>query len=307
MAKTTVLRDLLTGPSLARIIGAHSPLSARLGAEAQFDAVWASGLEISAVAGVPDANILSMSQVLQSAADIAAAVPVPVLADCDSGFGNVNNVVDMVQRYERAGIAGVCIEDKQFPKLNSFVSGNHDLTPVHDFVTKIIAATQTREDPDFVVVARIEALIAGAGMTEALRRAEAYAAAGADALLIHSKKSGPDEVYEFRKLFDGPIPLIVVPTTYNTVTTKDLQAAGFGAVIYANHALRGAIEAMQQVLAQIHQDGTTQYVESRIAPLKQVFDLQRVDAMLENQTRYEKLAEASLAHLEVSGRPQVTA
>jgi phosphoenolpyruvate phosphomutase len=307
MAKTTVLRDLLTGPSLARIIGAHSPLSARLAAEAQFDAVWASGLEISAVAGVPDANILSMSQVLQSAADIAAAVPVPVLADCDSGFGNVNNVVDMVHRYERAGIAGVCIEDKQFPKLNSFVSGNHDLTPVHDFVTKIIAATQTREDPDFVVVARIEALIAGAGMTEALRRAEAYTAAGADALLIHSKKSGPDEVYEFRELFDGPIPLIVVPTTYNTVTTKDLQAAGFGAVIYANHALRGAIEAMQQVLAQIHQDGTTQYVESRIAPLKQVFDLQRVDAMLEDQARYEKLAEASLARLEDSGRRQVTA
>lgn len=306
MAKTTALRTMLAAPTITRIMGAHSPLSARIAAEARFDAIWASGLEISAVAGVPDANILSMGETLQAAADIAAAVHVPVLADCDSGFGNVNNVVDMVRRYERAGISGVCIEDKQFPKLNSFISGNHDLTPVPDFVTKIIAATQTREDPDFVVVARIEALIAGRGMAEALHRAEAYAEAGADALLIHSKKSVPDEIHEFRERFDNQIPLVVVPTTYNTVTAEDLQSAGFGAVIYANHALRGAIVAMQEVLTQIREDGTTRHVESRIAPLKRVFELQGVDAMLEHQERYKKLADASLEGLAHGARSAAT-
>ncbi|MDG4808723.1 phosphoenolpyruvate mutase [Micromonospora sp. WMMD1120] len=301
MTKTAALRNILSAPSIARIMGAHSPLSARMASEADFDAIWASGLEISALAGVPDANILSMSQSLQAAADIAAAVDIPVLADCDSGFGNVNNVVDMVQRYERAGIAGVCIEDKQYPKLNSFVEGNQDLAPVRDFTAKIIAATQVRTDPDFVVVARIEALIAGAGMDEALRRAEAYASAGADALLIHSKQSSPDQVCEFRQRFPGEIPLVVVPTTYHTVTAADLEALGFGAVIYANHALRGSIAAMQEVLEQIIQDGTSHHVESRIASLSRVFELQGMGRMLEQQVQFEKLAEARLAELELSG------
>lgn len=301
MRQTTRLRQLLQDDTIVRLIGAHSPLSAKIGEETGFDAIWASGLEVSALAGVPDANILSLAESALAASNMANAVEIPVLADCDSGFGNVNNVADMVRRYETGGVAGVCIEDKQYPKLNSFAGAQQDLTSTEDFVSKIIAATQSRQDPDLVVVARLEALIAGAGMEEALERAFAYEAAGADALLIHSKRTTPDEIYEFRQRYKGKVPVIVVPTTYNHVTASELEAHGFGAVIYANHALRSSISAMQSVLRRIHSDGTTRHIEAEIAPVKRVFELQKMSEMLEDQRRFEADAGVLLEGL----RPQV--
>lgn len=281
------LRDALENPRLARAMGAHSPLSARLAAETGFDVVWSSGLEISAVAGVPDANILAMPQCLEAAAAMAAAVDTPVLADCDSGFGNVNNVIHMVRAYEARGVGGVCIEDKQFPKLNSFIEGNQDLAPLDDFAAKIRGAVECRNSADLVVVARIEALISGRGQDEALRRADVYEAAGADALLIHSKRSDPAEVFEFREAYSGDLPVIVVPTTYHQVTAEELEQRGFAMAIYANQALRSSIKAMRETLGRIYRDGTTRNVEEDIAALKEVFDLQGVAQMLERQDRYE--------------------
>ncbi|MEV5844051.1 isocitrate lyase/phosphoenolpyruvate mutase family protein [Streptomyces sp. NPDC090088] len=281
------LRAALRAPRLARAMGAHNPLSARLAEEAGFDVVWSSGLEISAAAGVPDANILAMPECLDAAAGLAAAVRTPVLADCDSGFGNVNNVIHMVRSYEARGIAGVCIEDKRFPKLNSFIEGNQDLAPLDDFAGKIRAAAETRED--MVVVARLEALISGQGMDEALRRAEVYERAGADALLIHSKRKDPEEVFAFRAAYRGDLPVIVVPTTYNQVTVAELEQRGFAMAIYANQALRSSIRAMRDVLTRIMRDGTTRHVEAELAPLKEIFDLQRMPQMLEQQDRYESL------------------
>ncbi|ANP53481.1 phosphoenolpyruvate phosphomutase [Streptomyces griseochromogenes] len=277
----------LRAPRLARAMGAHNPLSARLAEETGFDVIWSSGLEISAAAGVPDANILAMPECLDTAASLTAAVDVPVLADCDSGFGNVNNVIHMVRSYEARGVAGVCIEDKQFPKLNSFVEGNQDLAPLDDFAGKIRAAVDVRRE--LVVVARLEALISGLGMDEALRRAEVYERAGADALLIHSKRDDPDEVFAFREAYDGDLPVIVVPTTYNSVTADELQSRGFAMAIYANQALRSSVRAMRHTLTRIMQDGTTHHVEDELAPLKELFDLQRMPQMLDQQSRYEAL------------------
>ena len=271
-------------------MGAHNPLSARLVEEAGFDAVWASGFEIAATRAQPDANILSMTECLEVAAELAAAVDVPVLADCDSGFGGVGNVTHMVCSYEERGVAGVCIEDKLFPKLNSFVNGHQELAPVGDFAAKIVAATEARSDPDFVVVARIEALIAGAGMDEALRRAAVYERAGADALVIHSKRDVPDEVYEFAERYTGSLPVIVIPTTYPAVTTGDLRRRGIDAVIYANQSLRAAIRAMRDVMERIAVSGSTAPVEAEIAPLRDVFGLQRMDELLSRQRRYEERA-----------------
>ncbi|NLU69829.1 isocitrate lyase/phosphoenolpyruvate mutase family protein [Streptomyces sp. HNM0574] len=287
----------LRRPRLARAMGAHSPLSARLAEEAGFDVVWSSGLEISATAGVPDANILAMPECLESAASLADSVALPVLADCDSGFGNVNNVIHMVRAYERRGVAGVCIEDKRFPKLNSFLegsAGSQDLAPLDDFAGKIRAATDVRRE--LVVVARIEALISGLGMAEALRRAEVYERAGADALLIHSKRTDPDEVFAFRAAYSGDLPVIVVPTTYSQVTADELEQRGFAMAIYANQALRSSLRAMRETLIRIKNDGTTHHVEGELASLKDIFGLQRVPEMLEQQAHYEalgqKLAEA---------------
>lgn len=292
----TRLRAALHGGELARTMGAHSPLSAKLAEEAGFGAVWSSGLEISATAGVPDANILAMPQCLEVAAAMADAVDLPVLADCDSGFGNVNNVIHMVRAYESRGVAGVCIEDKQFPKLNSFLDGNQDLTPVADFAAKIQAAVECRRSEDLVIVARLEALISGLGLDEALHRAEVYEGAGADALLIHSKRTDPGEVFAFRDAYRGDLPVIVVPTTYNQVTAAELTERGFAMAIYANHALRSSIRAMRETLTKILRDGTTHHVEEDIAPLKEIFDLQGVPQMTERQNRLEaqgrELAEA---------------
>lgn len=281
------LLEALKGPDLARAMGAHNPLSARLAEEAGFEVIWSSGLEISAAAGLPDANILSMSDCLDAASDMAAALSVPVLADCDSGFGNVNNVLHMVRSYEARGVAGICIEDKQFPKLNSFVEGPQDLAPIDDFAAKIRAATECREN--LVVIARLEALISNRGMGEALRRAEVYEKAGADALLIHSKLSSPDEVFVFRDAYDGDLPVVVVPTTYSQVTAEELRAHGFAMAIYANHSLRSSIQAMRETLRRILRDGTTFHVEPDITPLKEVFDLQGVPRMLDRQSHYEAI------------------
>ncbi|MEU2246327.1 isocitrate lyase/phosphoenolpyruvate mutase family protein [Streptomyces sp. NPDC019224] len=288
-AKTHALRNALTGSTITRFMGAHSALSAKLAEEAGFEAVWASGLEISAARALPDANILSMAECLEAAAEIAAAVGIPVLADCDSGFGGVGNVAHMVRSYESRGLAGVCIEDKQFPKMNSFVAGNQDLAPIGDFAAKITAAKEARTDENFVVVARIEAFISGVGLDEALRRATVYEAAGADALLIHSKIGSPEEVYSFREAYRGELPVIVVPTTYPQVTAEELAEHGFGGVIYANQGLRASITAMRTVLSQIGGDGSTYGVEGSIASLKDIFALQNVDDLLARQQRHDEL------------------
>jgi phosphoenolpyruvate phosphomutase len=184
---------------------AHNMLSARLVEQAGFPVLWASGLELSAAKGVPDANILTMSDVLESARELAHAVDIPVLADCDSGYGDVGNVAAMVRSFEAGSIAGVCIEDKIFPKLNSFAVGAQDLVPVEDMVARLIAAVDAKVDSDFVVVARLESLIAGQPMEDALFRARAYEAAGADALLIHKKQKSADQIAEFCARYDGKL------------------------------------------------------------------------------------------------------
>ena len=272
--KMAQLRFLLRGDSVARLAGAHTAVSARLVEAHGFDAIWASGLEISTSFGVPDAGVLTMTELLETARIMAEATRIPVVADCDTGFGERRNVEHMVRRYEAAGIAGVCIEDKRFPKLNSFVNGDQTLAPINDFVDKIKAAKGAQNHPDFTVVARVEALIAGRGVDEALTRAHAYAEAGADAVLIHSKESSPQQVFEFAHLWQNRLPLIAVPTTYFRTTIADFERAGIKAVIYANHAMRAAVKAMDETLAAISAGDSTASVETKIAPLVRLFELQ---------------------------------
>ena len=166
------LRQLLGRPGIARAVGAHDAIGAVLGAEAGFDAVWASGLEISTSRGVPDANILSMTECLDAAAIMVRASPLPVLVDCDTGYGDIHNVMHLVREAEWRGVAGICIEDKPFPKVNSFVKSPQRLEPLPSFCAKLRAAKDAQRNPDTLVVARLEALIVGAGMAEALHRAE---------------------------------------------------------------------------------------------------------------------------------------
>ena len=279
MSKAKHLRETFAGPGIIRIVGAHNALGAKLAERAGFDGVWASGLEISTSYAVPDANILTMSEYLAVALSMADAVDIPIVADCDTGYGNSNNVIHMVKKYEAAGVAAVCIEDKQFPKVNSFIPGRQELAPIAEFVGKIMAAKNAQCSQEFMVIARVEALIAGWGQEEALKRAHAYVDAGADAILIHSKAPSPDPIVQFIQAWDFRAPAVVVPTTYYTITATELETLGVKMVIYANHGLRAAIRAMEEAFTEILQVGSTATVESRIAPMKLVFELQGMPQM----------------------------
>ncbi|MFE2164457.1 isocitrate lyase/phosphoenolpyruvate mutase family protein [Streptomyces sp. NPDC059447] len=282
------LRELFARPGAVRIVGAHNPLGARLAERAGFDGVWSSGLEISASQGLPDTDILTMTELHAVAESLAAAVGIPVVADCDAGYGNANNVMHMIRRYEAAGIAAVSIEDKRFPKVNSFMSARQELASVAEFCGKLAAAKSVQRDPDLMVIARIEALIAGWGMDEALRRGEAYVEAGADAVLIHAKGSSPQPILEFLHAWRLPTPVVVVPTTYHTVTADELAEAGAKMVIYANQGLRAGINAVTETFETILRDGRSTGVEDRIAPLSTVFDLQGMTQLLADEARFMK-------------------
>jgi phosphoenolpyruvate phosphomutase len=269
-------------------VGAHNGLGARLIERQGFDGVWASGLEISTAHAVPDASLLTMTENLQASQAINDATRLPVICDCDTGYGNVHNVMHMVRKYEAADLAAVVIEDKRFPKVNSFIPGRQELASLEEFCGKIAAAKSAQRDPEFMVIARIEALIAGWGIEEALRRAYAYEEAGADAIVIHSKSKTPDEIFTFAEKWKGRVPLISIPTLYYQVTAQELEKRGFQMVIYANHGLRASVRAMRGVLKSIYETGSSEAVEPEIATLDEVFDLQGMGEMKQDEEKFAK-------------------
>jgi len=287
VSKAQKLRERMAGPEPIVIIGAHNGLSGKLGEEAGFDGLWASGFEISASYGIPDANILTMAENLGAAKIINDAVAVPVIADCDNGYGNAINVIRCVEEYERAGIAGICIEDNIFPKRCSFYAGvKRELATVDEHAGKVRAAKEAQRDPSFVVIARTEALIAGWGMEEALIRGRAYADAGADLVLVHSKSPSPDEVLSFAAQWDRPAALACVPTIYKDTKVATLHEAGYQLIIFANHGLRASIHAMSQTFRTLREQMCTGSVDEQIAPLPRVYEIIGVQRMKQDEQSY---------------------
>jgi phosphoenolpyruvate phosphomutase len=277
-SRSAKLRQMLHSAELEFLMEAHNGLSARIVREAGFKGIWASGLSISAQFGVRDNNEASWTQVVDMLEFMADASDLPILLDGDTGYGNFNNMRRLVRKLEQRGIAGVCIEDKQFPKTNSFLNGERQpLADIEEFVGKIAAGKDTQQDPNFSIVARVEALIAGWGMDEALRRAEAYRLAGADAILIHSKLSKPDEIVKFAKEWARRSPLVIVPTRYYSTPTEVFRQSGISTVIWANHLVRSAACAMQSIAKEIFESQTLVNVEDRIASVNEIFRLQDAD------------------------------
>jgi phosphoenolpyruvate phosphomutase len=274
--------------SLIEAMATHSPLSAKLAAEAGFDALWASGFELSALYGLPDVSLISMTQHLDMVRAIASQTSLPVVADIDTGYGNAVNVVHAVHEYERAGAAAVVIEDKTFPKVTSLIAdGRQELLRIEEFQGKVQAACKTRSSPDFVVIARTEALIAGLGQDEALRRAHAYARAGADMILVHSKQKTADEVESFVRAWDGDTPIVLVPTAYPEMNTARIRALGkVKMVIYGNHAVRAAVTAMKEVFARIRADGGVHNVNEDIVTVEEIFRLQGMDRVKQLEQQF---------------------
>jgi phosphoenolpyruvate phosphomutase len=285
--KTTRLRALVTSPGLSFLMEAHSGLSAKIAGEAGFEGLWASGLSIATSLGVRDANEASWTQVLEVVEFMSDATPVPILVDGDTGYGNFNSVRRLVRKLEQRGVAGVCIEDQTFPKTNSLSEGSRQsLADMDEFAGKIKAAKDVQADDDFVVVARVEALIAGWGLDEALRRAEAYRRAGADAILIHSRRPDAGEVLAFKREWGDRGPVVIVPTTYGATPTEVFREHRFSVVIWANHLMRAALASMQAAAAQIFAEQSVAGMEGRIAKMPEVFRLQGQRELEEAEERY---------------------
>ncbi len=287
MKRTTKLRKLIESPELSMLMEVHNGMSAKIAEEAGFEGLWGSGLSISAACGVRDNNELSWTQVLDIIEYITDASTKPLLLDGDTGYGNFNNMRRLVKKLESRNCAGVCIEDKLFPKTNSFIDGDaQPLADIDEFCGKIKAGKDAQLDDDFVIVARVEAFIAGWGVDEALRRAEAYRAAGADAILIHSKQSKPDEVLAFKSAWGDNHPVVIVPTKYYSTPTDVFREAGFSVAIWANHLMRTSITAMQKAAAQIMRDENLVVVEEDIVGVQEVFRLQGAEELKEAERRY---------------------
>jgi len=284
---------MLHSPELEFLMEAHNGLSAKIVEEAGFRGIWASGLSVSAALGVRDNNEASWTQVLEVLEFMADAASVPILVDGDTGYGNFNNMRRAVRKLEQRGIAGICIEDKLFPKTNSFLGDGQPLADMEEFCGKIKAGKDSHTDPDFCIVARLEALISGWGLDEALRRAEAYHGAGADAVLIHSKQSSADEVLAFCEAWDNRCPVVIVPTKYYRTPTDDFREAGVSVAIWANHNLRAAVTAMRDVSRRIQREETLAGVDPEIVLVKEIFEITGNEELEEAERRYLPATESA--------------
>jgi phosphoenolpyruvate phosphomutase len=285
--KTKQFRDLLMNSELEFLLEAHNGITAKIGEEVGFKSLWAGGLCMSAQYGVRDSNEASWTQVLEMLEFMSDAVSIPILLDGDTGYGNFNNVRRLIKKLEQRDIAAVCIEDKLYPKTNSFIDGNkQQLADIDEFCSRIKAGKDAQSDDDFCIITRVEAFIAGWGLDEAMRRAEAYHAAGADGILIHSALRIPDEILAFKKEWGDRLPVVIVPTKYYATPTEVLREAGFSICIWANHMLRCAIPAMQECAKMLKESQTLCSIEDNIAPVGEIFRLQGASELKQAEKHY---------------------
>ena len=269
-------------------VGARDALDAKLVENAGFDFVWSSSLGVSASYAIPDASLISMKQYIEAARSMAEVIDIPIIIDADTGYGNANNVMYAIRQFEAAGLAAMSMEDKKFPKDNSLLAGGRqELARIEEFCGKIKAAKDTQKSEDFIVIARVEALIAGWGQQEAIKRAIAYVDAGADSILIHSKSKTPDEVVEFVKAWDRRAPITLVPTMYPDLTEEKIKELGkVKIVIYANHTFRAAVKAAEEILQEIKRAKGIHTINDMMVPVARLFELQGVPQMKENEKKY---------------------
>jgi phosphoenolpyruvate phosphomutase len=288
MSQAENLVNLLEKKEIVKVCGAYDAMSAKLVELNGFDAIWAGSFAISAIHNVPDASILTMTEFFNAASNMAQTCQIPVIADCDTGYGDANNVRHMVKKYENAGIAGICMEDKTFPKSNSLLKdGNNQLLSEKDFVAKILAANEAKQNKSFTIIARIEALISGIGMEEALKRAYAYEKAGADLILIHSKKISPDEIFEFSKSWNGSVPLVAIPTTYYSVKIDELIDHKIKMVIYANQTLRAVHLSLSRLLQKMRDANSMNEIQDQMSSMEDIFQLQEMYDMKSQEKTIE--------------------
>ncbi|WP_246788611.1 isocitrate lyase/phosphoenolpyruvate mutase family protein [Bradyrhizobium sp. CCBAU 53421] len=264
---------------------AHDGLSAAIAARAGFKGLWASGLSIACSLGYRDANEASWRELVDAVERIVDSSQLPVLVDADGGFGNFNNARLLARKLRERGAAGIALEDSCYPKVNSFVGDRHPLAGIDEFCGRLRAVKDTAAK-DLILVARIEALIAGYEMHEAIARAHAYREAGADAIIIHSRSSSADQILAFTRAWQNRLPVVIVPTKYFRTPTCEYRRARISTVIWANHSVRAAAAAMRKVCGRIFAEQSAASVDSDIAPLDELFELFGYDELAKAEARY---------------------
>jgi phosphoenolpyruvate phosphomutase len=233
------------------MIEAHDGLSAKIAERAGFRCLWGSGLTISTSLGVRDCSEATWSDLLEAAIRIKKSTKLPLLFDGDSGYGSLDTLSTVVTTACDNDIGGICIEDKTFPKQNSFLNGKQSLVTIAEHCKRIETAVNARRGTNFIVVARTESLVVGSDVREALVRSAAYAEAGADAVFIHSKSRSASEVLQFARAWNSRVPLIIAPTTYSHINDADIAGLGIKIVIASNQLLRAAMGAMEKIALKI--------------------------------------------------------
>ena len=288
MSKNDLMKKLQE-KQFVKVCGAFDVMSAKLAEMNNFDAIWASGFGISSTRALPDAGIITMTELLDAVTFMADACNIPVIADCDTGYGGPNNVAHLVRKFENAGIAGICIEDKTFPKENSlFKDGKQEMIAKKDFVAKLISAKNAKKNPDFVVIGRTEALIADLGVEEALDRATAYEKAGADIIFVHSRKKNPDEIFEFYEKWKGKTPLMAVPTAFPTVALDELKSRGVQMVVFAHQTTLAAFAAISDVVKHMSEIKSLSDLSTKLASMDDLFKLQGMHKIREHENFIEE-------------------
>lgn len=251
----------------------HNPLSAIVAQTSGFNALWGSGLTFASAMGCRDRNEVSWTQSLHNLIDVVQVARQPILFDCDSGHGDFNNFRHVVRRVEQIGVAGVVLEDKVFPKNNSFVEGDQSLITIREQVGKLRAGLDARDSEEFLIVARNETLIAGGTVSEALDRCAAYVDAGAHAVFIHSKHRDPGQIFDFLAQWRRRAPVVIAPTTYDDVHFDEFAQAGVNLVLCANHSLRASVRAMEEVCQQILRERRLSAVRNMVCSLDGLFSM----------------------------------
>ena len=284
------LKRLISSKNIVRILESHNSLTGLIienlkiekkNKNLEFDGMWSSSLTDSATKGLPDNSSLSFSARISSLNDMMDVTTKPVVFDADNG-GQIEHLPYLIRSLERSGVSAIIIEDKIGLKKNSLFKNQTDAKQDKPnlFANKIKKICKTRQSNDFMIIARIESFILGKGLQDALKRAEIYSKAGADAILIHSKEKTPSQIFSFAKKFTNSkyyIPLVSVPSTYSKVYEKDLIKHGFKLVIYANQLLRAAYPAMQNTARTILKNSRALEADKKIIPIKEIISLIKND------------------------------
>lgn len=255
----------------AHIIGAHDVLSARVGLSAGFDGVWASSLGLSATHGRQDRNQLSWSEVLSASSNIADATDRPILLDGDEGHGSTEIAAQFAFKAARRGIAGISFEDKRFPKQNSLV-GCNELSAISGYVATIEACRRAVGALPMAILCRTESLTVGHPVAEAIDRCEAYAEAGADGVIVHSKASTICEIEAFMQAWSGRCPVLIIPTTFGQTSPNVYEQLGISGVIWANQLLRASLSAMTDAARLLFAERSDRSVKFGMASVETVIE-----------------------------------